>query len=41
MWSDRPAVGSRLETIRGDPAFGPTYYTGSQLAENLRAQFGG
>jgi glutathione S-transferase len=42
LWSDRPVVARWLEAIRADPAFGPTYYTGSLLTEkypHLRAQF--
>jgi glutathione S-transferase len=42
LWSARLAVGRWLEAIRADPAFGPTYYTGSLLTEkypHLRAQF--
>jgi glutathione S-transferase len=41
MWADKPAVRIWLEAIQADPAFGPTYYTGSLLTEkypHLRAQ---
>jgi glutathione S-transferase len=41
MWTDKPAVRIWLDAIRADPAFGPTYYTGSLLTEkypHLRAQ---
>ena len=32
-WADRPAIGRWLECIRAEPAFGPTYYPGTQLTE--------
>jgi glutathione S-transferase len=41
LWSDQPRVASWLEAIRKDPAFAPTYYSGSLLTEkypHLRAQ---
>ncbi|MBK5961859.1 glutathione S-transferase [Rhodoplanes elegans] len=41
LWDTRPAVGAWLDAIRAQPAFQPTYYTGSLLTEkypHLRAQ---
>lgn len=41
LWASRPAVGRWLDAIRAQPAFAPTYYTGSLLTEkypHLREQ---
>lgn len=41
LWARHPAVGAWLDAIRAQPAFRPTYYTGSLLTEkypHLRAQ---
>jgi len=33
MWSDKPAFANWLDAIRAEPAFKPTYYSGSLLTE--------
>ncbi|RAI43488.1 glutathione S-transferase family protein [Rhodoplanes roseus] len=41
LWATRPAVGAWLDAVRAQPAFRPTYYSGSLLTEkypHLREQ---